>query len=322
MKFSKELTQMLSEKVGFRNEAFRGSGERIARDVIKFEMYDLGNEDIVEFFREHYGFSIPYESYQKALENEEITEAEVDQIIDQMFMILKEKFGHTNLYCLWLTSLEGVKENYMNEEDMEEDEIVITKYYLPDKVVPISDLEDEGALFVMEIHPDMLETEDVFLGEKPKDLVLPWLLTKEEFESQSIPSEEATKLVQTYRAGNKHSKNKGKVFEEPETGDLVETLLPISVFSEDYLNYIEETVDMNRVNIYRLETIHTPIYALPSPKGSWILSDGGHRLIAKRLNREPFIRALVPKSSHKNLVQYAIQKGWEVPFHVRSEYSL
>lgn len=161
MEFSQELKQILNTKIGYRNEGYSGSGETDVRDVIKFEMYELGNEDILDFFKENYGLSVSCEDYQEALEAGQISEEEVDEIIDQMMLILHEKFGHKDLSCLWLTTLEGVKSNYLCGEEY------VSQYCLEGiTIVPISDLGDQGILLVMDKHPDFIPNEIVYVEEE------------------------------------------------------------------------------------------------------------------------------------------------------------
>lgn len=175
---SKELSQMLECRFGYRNEGYGGSGEHNAFEVIKFEMCELGNEDIVDFFKENYGLKVPVESFSKAWNDGDLEEEDVDKIIEDMKSILKEKFGHTELFVVWLTTLEGVKSNYLDfyEEDDEESEEdgdceedekyedgeYVNKYFFSDGLVmPISDLGDQGTLFVMAEHPDRLSFEEL-----------------------------------------------------------------------------------------------------------------------------------------------------------------
>jgi hypothetical protein len=154
---SEELDQILKDRFGYRNEGYGGSGEHNAFEVIKFEMCELANEDIVDFFKENYGLEVPFESYSDAWNNGELEDEDVDKIIDDMKAILEKKFGHTELFALWLTTLNGVKEHY-TDEDLE----YVNKYFFSDGlVIPISDLGDQGTLFIMAVNPDHLKFEEV-----------------------------------------------------------------------------------------------------------------------------------------------------------------
>lgn len=115
-----------------------------------------------------------------------------------------------------------------------------------------------------------------------------------------VPAEEAAILIGKIRAGDPRSKNKGLHPDSEDVGDLVRVDLPISVFRPDYLEFIEESTTPSRVENYAVENNKTPIYALNTPKrgvynrGGWIVSDGGHRLLAAIKRGDKVIPAFVP----------------------------
>jgi hypothetical protein len=112
----------------------------------------------------------------------------------------------------------------------------------------------------------------------------------------SYTEEESRKIVQKYRSGDSQSKNKGSDFPEPETGELVETTIPISLFDSEHIDYINETTQPERVDRYSKLDIKTPIYITKSEMTKkWVVSDGGHRLMSKIKKGDKNIRALVPK---------------------------
>lgn len=141
---SKTLTQMEKTKKGYRNEDFRGSGEVDFESIANFEIMELGNLDIPEFLMECGMKDI-------------LKDVQVDPFFDpnpsQEEYIIKEimKFVRlqlkveedVNLYAKWLTSREGVLESYVLEDDW-----TISQYTLPDSFLAVSDIGEEGALFV------------------------------------------------------------------------------------------------------------------------------------------------------------------------------
>ena len=137
--YSKELSEMLEVRKGFRNSEYGGSGEIMAQEIIKYEMFELENEDIYDFFVAHYGLRGGFDFSS--------SEEEFDLVIGEMMGILKDKLGLGDIspvYGLWLTSKEGVYSNY-SSSILDES---VYEYHLPEVVVPISDLANQGSLFV------------------------------------------------------------------------------------------------------------------------------------------------------------------------------
>jgi len=122
MKRSRELREMLREGRGYRCESFRGAGVRKARDVLRYEIYVLGNEDVL--WEACSALGIPRR----------------DCDFDRMVAEIEGRFGE-GAEALWLATERDARENYC-EPGEEPDE-----YEIPEGALPIWDLGDEGALF-------------------------------------------------------------------------------------------------------------------------------------------------------------------------------
>ncbi len=129
------LLEMLNTQTGYRNESYGGSGETDLLSVIDFECNELENTDILDFCKTNYNLNS----------------------IEEIVYFLTQKLSNPTLNCLWLSTLKGVLDNYHKDDES------IQKYCLPQEIIPISDLHDQGALFVFVKHPRFLETEEIIL---------------------------------------------------------------------------------------------------------------------------------------------------------------
>jgi len=141
---SKELSSILASREGYRNENFRGMGTSRVEKIILFEIRELCNSDVLDFMGKRYKIDKP--TFKTCVRH-----------IQKMAI---ENFGKKEAFGLWLTTRDGALRNYCDEG-----ENIISKYALPKNSFPISDLGDEGALFVLPVPPDQLEIseESVFL---------------------------------------------------------------------------------------------------------------------------------------------------------------
>lgn len=132
MKISKPIRELLKSRIGYRNN-YISTGIYTIDKIIEHETKVLGNEDIYFTCEELYNIEDP-------------------------FVILNKTFGRTDVFGLWLARREDVLKYYMSEFDHE-----ISKYNIPDKVLLLSDLGDEGALFAFEEDPDdlLIDVENV-----------------------------------------------------------------------------------------------------------------------------------------------------------------
>lgn len=125
---------------GYRNNAYGcGGGDGSIKEIIFFEMEELGNTDIPKYLNRNYG----------------LTKMTVAACLRSVQNIALGRFGKGELFGLWLTTREGALRNYCDKG-----ENTISKYVLPKGSFPISDLGEDGTLFVVPCHPDFLTTEE------------------------------------------------------------------------------------------------------------------------------------------------------------------
>jgi hypothetical protein len=125
--FAKELLQT---RKGYRCESYSGSGVRDARAVLEQEVLEQGNEDMIQ--EAESALNVPVE---KEIKDPAISLKKVLYEIDN-------RFGPDPV-AIWLGCRSCVIENYC-EPGEEPDE-----YTIPDSAIVISDLGDEGQLFLM-----------------------------------------------------------------------------------------------------------------------------------------------------------------------------
>jgi hypothetical protein len=122
--------ELLQTKKGYRCESYSGSGVRDARSVMEQEVLEQGNEDMIE--EAESALNLPVE---KEIKDPAVSLKNVLNEIDN-------RFG-PNAIAIWLGCRSCVIENYC-EPGEEPDE-----YTIPDSAIVISDLGDEGQLFLM-----------------------------------------------------------------------------------------------------------------------------------------------------------------------------
>lgn len=143
--YSNTLQLLIDSRIGFRSESFSGSGVRNVLDVLRFE-FSLGNTDVIKFVQDNYDLLLDYTETGDELSDIVLENAQ--DIAEKIVFFLKEKFSvssEDHLEALWLTSQEGVR-FYTINEDIENEHIDI--YVIPDEFVVLSDLGEEGSLFV------------------------------------------------------------------------------------------------------------------------------------------------------------------------------
>ena len=143
------IVEASNQSVGYRTEETYGSGVRDLRDVIEFEIVELGNIDIPDTLnntfahRDEQGYFI-----ENILDNfEDSSEEEKQNLVDVCVDIIKQTYPNAK-YCLWLASKESVVRYYGGREDN------IDTYKIQyDK--PISDLgfNEDGCLYVYDELP-------------------------------------------------------------------------------------------------------------------------------------------------------------------------
>lgn len=128
--YSSQLHNIYKRKYGYRSED-NSSGVKNLKNILKFEICELGNIDIIDFINNNYNdIAINYDEEYKDLTN----------ITQTIYDYLKYKLNADKLYGVWLCeSIEDVHRYYGES---------VVKVRLPDNAIPISDLGIDGSLFV------------------------------------------------------------------------------------------------------------------------------------------------------------------------------
>ena len=138
----------INEEILYRTENAYGSGVRGLRDVIEFEMLELGNTDIPETLLKSFALSEKqrYE-LEKSIENwHRLSDKRKQKVVDSCMDVIQKKYPNAN-YALWLADKDVVKSYYGGSDDD------IDSYEIEYKE-PISDLGIDGKLFVYSKYPN------------------------------------------------------------------------------------------------------------------------------------------------------------------------
>ena len=129
---SNTLNYLIRTGIGYRNIE-HSSGITDLKDIIRYEFHVLGNTDIFEFMKDCY----THKEYNETDPN----------LINDTINIIREKLqvdNNCNLKGVWLTDYQNVIDKYCPEYS----EKNIVKVYIHEhKMIPISDLGPDGALF-------------------------------------------------------------------------------------------------------------------------------------------------------------------------------
>lgn len=134
--------------VMYRTESYSGSGVRDAIEVVRFEMFELGNTDILETLAK--GLlkdsaiastlsAMSYELETKGYIND-FSEGEQTRFCEELLESVSETSGAKVRYALWLADAEGVK-RYCQGENSHLDSYNTTQGVL------LSDLDSDGKLY-------------------------------------------------------------------------------------------------------------------------------------------------------------------------------
>lgn len=153
---SKETQIIIMENKGYRSEIPYGSGVRNLKELIAFEISELGNSDIVLFFNEVYKLNLDSEY-------DENSNKELDLMIQENYSYYTEKIINfitkkfncksSNLNAVWLATKEAVSEFYCKGYSDKN----IDEYILPSKYLIISDLGFDGTLIAYTEQPTIHE---------------------------------------------------------------------------------------------------------------------------------------------------------------------
>lgn len=135
----------------YRTESAYGSQNRDIREVLLFEIVELGNTDVLDYVVKHYAESFPDEllGHLKAISDEsgisKYSDQELCNIVNQTVDCLSCHFNVKLMYCLWLADKEAVIDLYGGTEE------TMDAYSTSDFI--LSDLGRDGILFAYESLP-------------------------------------------------------------------------------------------------------------------------------------------------------------------------
>ena len=129
----------------YRCESYSGSGVRVPREVLLFEMGELTNTDVIDYCLENYGDKMRPEAKTllanaiEPISEGDMDEKDIEKVVDTLLAELERIWGIRIASVLWLAEYDTVKDMY-DGEDGEISEYPTTKYIL-------SDLGYDGILF-------------------------------------------------------------------------------------------------------------------------------------------------------------------------------
>lgn len=151
--------ELLKKRVGYRYEAFRGSGVRDLKEILLFETQELQNLDVFYYVKENYGllddFKLDNHTLLKLMETSsslEETLIEEDEIlfniginnakkfVNEIMEYVRKEVGKSNPEGLWLTDKESA-----SKYKIENDGVVLIA--IPKRSIVLSDLSKDGCLF-------------------------------------------------------------------------------------------------------------------------------------------------------------------------------
>lgn len=130
--FSKDTKKIIDDNFGYRIDEYNLSKPRKLEDVVKFEIDELWNEDILDFVNNNYAGSDQLKTS--------------NDIINYLYGFTSAK----QLYCIWLATADNAKKIYYVDDNTA---YYMSKYCLDQFDFIISDLGPDGALFVSEKCP-------------------------------------------------------------------------------------------------------------------------------------------------------------------------
>lgn len=151
-KLSESAVKLLKSKVGYRRDDFYGSNVIDFIDVVRYEMLELGNEDIPVTISSLYGIDVMdvniYESFSGIID-----------FIFKAFNINKKNYKQNMIKARWFCSdVDHVVDNYILYC---ESEIYVSKYSIPNDIIIASDLDRQGILVVS--NKEFVLLEDIFV---------------------------------------------------------------------------------------------------------------------------------------------------------------
>ena len=154
--------------IQYRNNDLYGGGSTLITKVMRYEIFELGNKDILCYMN-HYNnaFNDQTKTLMKKLINEEdmgfddIEKQEIfcEDILHQLNVNMDKHLR----YCLWLTDMQGMKEHYLDDYKNTEDatiESVISNISAYETGFILSDLGTEGKLYAYQEMPKEITDDD------------------------------------------------------------------------------------------------------------------------------------------------------------------
>ena len=135
----------------YRSEDSYGSGVRDILDVMTYEIYELGNTDILEYVCEHYLDKSTVDVIKRVIYSveggqDDISEDYIYDICKDIVSEINKKTNHDLKYALWLADKSVVEDMYTD------DPLNIDAYYTSDVI--LSDLGNDGILFAYGDYPE------------------------------------------------------------------------------------------------------------------------------------------------------------------------
>lgn len=124
---SKEAQYILYHRCGYRNDNCYNSGEELFLRVMNYEVFELGNTDILHSCKKIYRLNLDLRKRKESIRK-----------INQFFCSILDT---NTLFCKWLATKENVYKLYSGKENC-------TKYRLNLDSLIASDLGPDGVLFV------------------------------------------------------------------------------------------------------------------------------------------------------------------------------
>lgn len=125
-KLSETSKSLIQNRMGFRNNEYYNSGVVSFEEILKYEVIELGNVDILLTCRKLYDIKFDMRNKKESIQ----------KVLDYFYKIYKTK----NLYAIWLTSQDNVQRYYPGS--------AISKYLINKTSLIVSDLDVEGILFI------------------------------------------------------------------------------------------------------------------------------------------------------------------------------
>lgn len=122
--------RILANGYGWRNDSIYGSGVNDAFKIIDYEVFELGNTDILYTCRKVYGLKLDIRKKKES--------------VYTIKMFLRSVLGETKIYGMWFGTEKNIRKYYNGDEE-------ISCYSLPKNygtALVISDMGPEGSLIV------------------------------------------------------------------------------------------------------------------------------------------------------------------------------